>query len=215
MMHYHRLRSRRRAAQRGFSILEVLIALLVLMFGVLGMIGMQTMAINNTEIGRYTSRAAIEAASIGAAMKADASYWNAPPGTVTVQAGTGQWGQVTVTGGPALSSAWCNSVTAPPVCSGSGCQQAVANNNCNSQQTAYYDLAVWGADIATALPSGTLTIACATSSGSLCASPALYLVTISWVEKNIALHNAIGIETGLLATGTSQTHTDQTMVSVL
>jgi len=172
--------------QHGFSMIEVLVSVVVLMFGVLGMAGLQMQAINATELGRYNSRAAIQATSIAAAMKANVAYWGTPPSTVTVQ-GT------TVTGGPSAYDGDCFSGTV-----------------CTGPQLAYFDLVTWGNDIATSLPVGTLNIAC-----NLTLSPAVCTVTVSWQEKNIALHNQDLPGAGLLASGTVQTHSYQTLVSVL
>lgn len=172
--------------QRGFSLIEVLVSLLVLAFGVLGMAGMQSMGIYNTELGRYNSRAAIQAGSIAAAMKADVAYWGTPPTSVQVQGSS-------VTGGPATYNGTC-----------------VYPSVCTPAQLAYYDLATWGNDIATNLPGGTMAIAC-----NLTVSPAVCTVTISWFEKNMQLHNPAVAASGQLATGTVQTHSYQTLVSVL
>ena len=39
--------------QKGFSLLEVLISMVIIMFGLLGIAGTQMLAINNTENARY------------------------------------------------------------------------------------------------------------------------------------------------------------------
>ena len=185
-----------RQYQRGFSLTEVLIALLVLMFGVLGMVGLQAMAVSNAVAGQYNGQAAIEASSIAAAMKANAEYWGSLPGTVTVTPGTTP-GSIAISGGPAAFSGSC-----------------VSGTTCTAAQMAYYDLTTVGTDIASNLPGGTLGISCVLN-GAVCASPALFTLTITWFEKNIALHNGTGAETGVLATGTAKSHQYQTMVSVL
>ena len=164
---------------------EILISLLVLAFGVLGMAGLQLQAINNSELARYNGRAAIEASSIAAAMRGNTSYWGTPTTTISVQ-GT------TVSGGP---SAFTGSCLYP--------------NTCTASQMAYYDLAYWGQEIANNLPGGHYQIAC-----DLTVSPAVCSVTIFWFEKNIAM-NGTTAASGPLANGTTQTHSYQTMVSVL
>jgi type IV pilus assembly protein PilV len=142
--------------QLGFSMIEVLVSVVVLMFGVLGMASLQGKAINNTELARYNSRAAVQASSIAATMKANVSYWGAPPAAISVQGAT-------VTGGPVLYQGDCYRPTV-----------------CTPAQLAYFDLVTWGRDIAASLPVGRFDIAC-----DLAISPAVCTVTVSWLEKNI------------------------------
>jgi len=184
--------------QSGFTMVEVMVSVVVLAFGALGMAGLQMQAINNSEQGRYSSIAAIEASSVVATMKANVAYWGSPPSTVSVQgipAGTAS--NAVVTGGPTgLTFVACPTTSLLTFCT--------------PVQMAYNDLATWGANIANTLPVGTLGISCNTT-----VSPAVCLVTISWQEKNVALHNPQTGASGVLATGTVQTHSYQSMVSVL
>ena len=171
--------------QKGFTMIEVLVSVLVLLFGVLGMAGLQMQAVNSTEQGRYNTRAAMQASSIVAAMKANPAYWGAPPNAVSVQ-------NTTVTGGPAVSAVDCTTTA------------------CTAAQMAYFDLITWGADIATSLPVGRYAISCDNT-----VSPAVCSITISWQEKNVAARNPASAASGQFATGTVQTFSYQTVVSVL
>lgn len=175
--------------QQGFSIIEVLVAVVVLVFGVLGMAGLQMQAVNASEQGRYNSRAALQATSIATAMKANPAYWNSPPASITVQ-GT------TVTGGPTAYTGICGN-------------DGTTNTICTSTQMAYYDLQRWGTDIAGSLPVGKFSITCDQS-----AAPPVCTIQISWVEKNIAVRNQ-DAGSGALATGGTSAHTYQTLVSSL
>ena len=172
--------------QRGFGMLEALISMVVIMIGVLGMVGMQMLAINNTENARYQSIAAMHASSMTAQMLANTTYWGTPPNTVTVNGGT-------VTGIPS-STVDCGLTV------------------CTAAQMAYYDVKAWGGAMKTgtsALPSGQGAINCVTT-----VSPAVCTLTMTWTEKNIALTNSTGTETGQLASGTSKTYDYKTMVSI-
>lgn len=171
--------------QSGFSLLETLIALLIILFGVLGMMGMQAMAINNTELGRYNSRAAIQAASVAATMKANSAYWTTTPLPTNV---TADQTTVKVNG------------TAVTALTMTGTGAAIA----------FQDLSFWGNDIATSLPQGSLAIIC-----DVTVTPEMCTITISWVEKNLALRNEASAASGTLASGTSAQHSFQTVVSVL
>ena len=54
--------------QKGFSLLEVLISMVIIMFGLLGIAGTQMLAINNTENARYQGVATTLASSLAAIM---------------------------------------------------------------------------------------------------------------------------------------------------
>lgn len=81
--------------QSGFSMLEVLVSLLIILLGALGMAGIQMLSINHTEIARYQSLAALLASSMAAEIQANRAYW----GTGTAPTGITVTGGV-VTGGP-------------------------------------------------------------------------------------------------------------------
>ena len=120
--------------QQGFSLIEAMIALLIILFGVLGMMGMQALAVNNTELGRYNARAAIQAQSIAATMKANAAFWTSTPLPTSV---TSDGTTLKLNGA---------TVTAPLTGTGGA--------------IAYRDLTTWGTDVATSLPSGNYAISC-------------------------------------------------------
>jgi type IV pilus assembly protein PilV len=67
----------------GFTLLEILVALLVISMGLLGMAGVQALSINNTNSARMRGIAAIKAESLAAAMHANVAYWQNVSGTVT------------------------------------------------------------------------------------------------------------------------------------
>ncbi len=141
----------------GFSLLEVLISLLIIMAGALGIAGIQLQAINNTEVARYQSLAALLASSMAAEMQANVAYWDTAPAiapTITVS-GT------TITGGPTSGSC--------------------LNTVCNSSQMAYYTLQNWGGALAATLPSGTGTVTCMTT------TPAVCRLKLSWNDNYTAI----------------------------
>src|ERR1700743_3298461 len=59
----------------GFSLVEVMVALIVLSVGLLGIAKMQGLALSSTTSARMRSIAALEASSIASTMSADRSYW--------------------------------------------------------------------------------------------------------------------------------------------
>lgn len=182
--------------QLGFSMIEVMVAVVVLVFGVLGMAGLQLQAISATEQGRYNSRAAMQATSVAAAIKANPGYWVSASGLISVSGGT-------ITNGPASHALTC--------AAGSG------GSVCLPVQMAYYDLAkVWGPDIASALPLGTLQVNCtpgsAPSAPGAAPIPSVCTVTVFWYEKNVAVRNQDAGSGNMAADGASQ-HSYQTVVS--
>ena len=171
--------------ESGFALLEALIAMLIIMIGVLGIAGMQMLAMNNTENGRYQSLAAMLTSSMAAEMQANVAYWGTPPTTVTVIAGTPAI--LTLGSGTALDTAG--------TCGSAACTPA---------QMAYYDLHSWGTLMTAAggLPSAQGLITCIPAVSPY---PPYCTLTMIWSENNIALTNRTGAETGALATGTQTT----------
>ena len=69
---------------RGFSLVEVMVAVVVICIGLLGIAKMQAMALSNTSMSRQRSLAAIEAASFASAMHSNRAYWGNLTVTLTV-----------------------------------------------------------------------------------------------------------------------------------
>lgn len=127
---------------RGFAMLEVLISLLIIMVGVLGLAGLQMMSINNTEVARYESAAALLASNMATQMQANVAYWATAPAKITVAGAV-------ITGGPA---------------GGANCINAV----CTPAQMANYDLLDWGGAMAANMPGGNGKIECLSSLPAVC-----------------------------------------------
>lgn len=166
-----------RGRVRGFSLIEVLVALVVIAIGLLGIAGMQALAISNTSIARSQSIAAIEASSIAAAMQANGAYWASPGLTAAVD----------VTGNT-LSNSTLDGLT-----------DNCSSTSCSAQAMAAFDLKAWGQDLARNLPSGTGSVDCNS------ATPVTCTVKVSWAEKNVAFQNTANATTGALVSGTSST----------
>jgi type IV pilus assembly protein PilV len=67
---------------RGFSLVEVMVALIVVAIGLLGLAKMESLALASTTTAGSRSIAAIQASSMAAAMHANRAYWGdavAPP----------------------------------------------------------------------------------------------------------------------------------------
>lgn len=186
--------------QRGFGMLEALISMVVIMIGVLGMAGMQMLAINNTENARYQSIAAMQASSMAAQMLANATFWRTAPATVTVQG-------LTVSNN--INRGNTNNRAKNKIKNMGGNNTYCNTTVCTATEMAYFDVESWGVEMASALPSGEGSINCVTA-----VSPAVCTITMTWQQKNIALTRATGAETGILASGTNRQYDYSTMVSI-
>lgn len=160
-----------RRMQPGFSLIEVLIALVVIAIGLLGIAGMQALAISNTSTARQRSLAAIQAASMGSMMRANRGYWEAASSvnvTATGSSSGTSWASTTLSGSLSGQGADCSALACTPI------------------QMAAYDLQNWGRYIAQQLPKGVGQVQCATG------TPVSCQVSVSWAEKTVALNAGPG-----------------------
>jgi type IV pilus assembly protein PilV len=138
---------------RGFTMLEVLVALLVLMAGMLGLVGLQTMTLSTNHSAFLRSQAIIQAHDMADRMHANSEG---------VKAGAYD----SISG---IS-------TSPPVCLTTATSgDALSAVDCTSAQIAQFDAQEWNTNNAGTLPSGTGTVAGPDGNG-------VYTITISWVE---------------------------------
>lgn len=152
--------------QWGFTLLEVLVALLVISIGLLGIAGMQALAINNTSVARVQSLAALQAASLASAMQANEAFW-ALNGSLAA----------TDVNGAVLSDATLNSQAVD-------CSTAV----CSPVQMAGWDVKQWGQDLANMLPGGSGRIIC----NNVVGAPITCTINVSWQEKTVGLNAGQG-----------------------
>ena len=82
------IRPVRTLRERGFSLVEVMVALVICAVGLLGLAKMESLALSSTSVANSRSLAAIEASSLAAAMHANPGYWAAgkAPATTVVSA---------------------------------------------------------------------------------------------------------------------------------
>ncbi len=158
----------------GFSLIEVMVALIIIAVGMLGIAKMQALALSTTESSGVRSLVAIEAASLAASMHANRDYWVAapPPSSFTVGVQTTGPGVTAVTVTDATNvlnvAASCASTTA-----------------CTAAQVAAYDVQQWGAALGQVVPAALATISCNTT-----AVPLSCTIQISWQENVTATNNA-------------------------
>lgn len=151
--------------ERGFSLIEVLVALVVITVGLLGIGKMQALAIASTHSAGMRSLAAIEAASLAASMHANRDFWDASPPVTTTISGTTITS--TTSGFPAAGADCTKSGTAP----------------CDPTTLAAYDLEQWTLALNELLPNVSATVNCPNS-----APPLSCTIQISWAEKAVAIN---------------------------
>ena len=157
--------------QAGFTLLEVLVALVILAVGLLGLAGMQMSGLKNTNDSRYRTTAATLARDIADRMHAN-------------------------TKGMYVDNAYANVSGSNDVACSTPPTNCDAGNECTTAQIAAYDLyrVYCGSDnsgnkdsgISDLLPGGDVTITCLdidTTDGDACTKFSPHEVTISWLEK--------------------------------
>jgi type IV pilus assembly protein PilV len=177
---------------RGFSLLEVMVALVIIAIGMLGIAKMQGLALASTSASRARALAAIEASGLAAAMQANRTYWASPssaPGTITI---------TTSAGTPTPASDNGAMQTAITAAAGSPCPNGGLGMNLSCYCASGYSapctpaahaLGLAAADIwdfsqslASFLPTSTTTVTCNEHD-----TPVDCTISITWNENTVAL----------------------------
>lgn len=172
MLINRQLRSRTNTpgGSRGFSLLEVMVALVVLCVGLLGILKLEAAAISSTTVAAKRSLAALEGASLASSMHVNRGFWvNATGAAITVQ-GTAA---LVTAGAPTLAA----SLAAPL-----GCTPSTNANPCAPADMAAYDLTEWAKALQPLLPNYTATISCPVAPILSCT------VNIVWNENAVAIN---------------------------
>jgi type IV pilus assembly protein PilV len=174
----------RDARTRGFSLVEVMVAVVVICIGLLGIAKMQALALSNTSSSRLRSLAAIEATSLAAAMHSNRNFWGAATANYTLTPTA-----ITSAGDAATAALATSQLANPVLCEGAFCQP---------QDLAAYDLAKWVQSISVlpnaVLPNPQATITYTGVAGV--AAPPSFTITITWSENAVSMMKQ---ETGALA----------------
>jgi type IV pilus assembly protein PilV len=146
----------------GFSLVEVMVALIVMSVGLLGIAKMQALAISGTTSARTRSLAALEASSLASTMNADRAYWANVTVDPAVQFSAGK---ITATGDPTL--------------------QPNASCPCTPPQLASGDLTAWVADLNLQLPAVQGTVSCPKPPAGSGATPISCTISLNWTERQV------------------------------
>jgi type IV pilus assembly protein PilV len=176
---------------RGFTLIEVMVALIVISIGMLGIAKLQALYLSSTGTSRLQSLAALEASSLAAAMHANRGYWasattvGAAAPTLSVTGNT-----VTMNTGPAgWVAASIASPGAAPACMIGGGNTPAGACTVNAQ-LASSDMLVWANSLKALLPQDGATVTCSNNTVSSSNPQAVSCaITIQWSENAVAANN--------------------------
>ncbi len=167
------------SAERGFSLVEVMVAVVVICVGLLGIAKMQSLALSNMTTSRLRSLAAFEAAGLAAAMHTNRDYWTVtPPVLVTLNLPTAN--PLITSSDGALQAQANTDLAALNACVGTSGGGAA----CTPILLAAYDVARWVNSMQGLLPNPQATISCPPVVG---ANPTNCTIRISWGETAVAM----------------------------
>jgi type IV pilus assembly protein PilV len=145
----------------GFSLVEVLVALIVIAVGMLGIAKMHALALSGTGSAGTRSLIAIEAAGLASSLHSNRDYWATTSQLVT---------NVSVSGGS-------TSIDVPALSTAQTCSTV-----CTSTQMAGYDLQSFGAALQQIVPAANANISCQNA-----VPPQSCTITITWVENIVGM----------------------------
>lgn len=149
---------------RGFQLMEILVTLVVIGFGLLGVMRMQASAVASTSSAGTRALVALQARSLAAAMRANPAFWADPAVVSTTFSATGS----TVTGNNNLGSQTADCVAAA----------------CTPLQLAAFDMRQWANGMNQMVPSYNAAGAC--NFGAT--APVRCRLAITWQEKQLGVN---------------------------
>jgi type IV pilus assembly protein PilV len=167
----------------GFSLVEVMIALIIIAVGMLGIAKLEAVVLSTTSTSRVRALVALQAQSLSDAMHADRDFWDGLSGdwtsplsvSVSVVAGTPT---ITATNSANLTAA----LGAAPTCSAACSPVTLAGHDVNQWVGTGGTTSAGG--LATVLQNSTASIDCLATAGFT--GMATCTVTISWTENVVA-----------------------------
>jgi len=162
----------------GFTLVEVLIAVVILSIGLLGLAGLQTLALRQNTSSQLRSNAVELINELTDRMRANITSVNANPTPYNAPVGT------------------------PPAGPGFDCMTNLGATNsgtgCNSAEMAAYDLFAWQTAVQQVLPGGLGTLLCTdsgdpgfllappvNSDGNPCTVGSAFIISVTWNDGNL------------------------------
>jgi len=173
-MHLIELSGYRRPAPArmgGFTLLEVMVAMVVTAIGLLGIAKIQALAYASTSTASARSLVAIQAAGLAASMHANRNYW----------AAGAQPTSITITGAAISDSTLNTTATAATACQTSG---AAPLPPCTAAQIAAFDLHTWANALSAMMPNSSpvTVISCPVTIPISCT------IQVTWNEKAVSVN---------------------------
>jgi len=173
------------AREHGFTLIEVMVAVLVITVGLLGIAKMEALALSNANTSRLRSLAAIEAAGLAASMHSDRAYWGGPSPPASVTVNPVNTPAITSSDGALQTQTTAYSGLLNPLAQGAACVGSSAPGvQCTPVQIAAFDTVNWTRSLATLLPAPRAQIVCAGGPPPSCT------IQIQWTENAMAIAGA-------------------------
>jgi len=178
----------RPGSQRGFSMIEIVIAIVVVAVGLLGLAKLQAVGISESTTANLRALAAIESDNLIGAMHANTAYWqstNVP--TSAAPATFNYLGTVSdVNLGQTLPANKCVVNTA--IATGTA-------GSCSAAMIAARDVQTFAAQFTQTFPTSSGQISCVTAAAPAAAAGALpqvsCVVVLRWGEKSVSINNSV------------------------
>jgi type IV pilus assembly protein PilV len=184
-----------RARAGGFTLLEVMVAVVVTAIGLLGIAKIQALAYASTTSASVRSLVALQASGLAASMHANRIYWSGMAPTLITITGANVTDNGTNTlGTTATTTNFCWSGV------------VAAGVGCSTTQMAAFDLHTW----ANALnaPGMLLNLNPVTTIACPINTPITCTITVTWNEKAVSV-NSQGVTNTVVANGAAQNGTFQ------
>jgi type IV pilus assembly protein PilV len=179
------------AAGRGFSLVEVMVAVVVICVGLLGIAKMEALSQSNMTTSRLRSLAAFEAAGLAAAMHTNRAYWASTPANYTITVNPAAATVIASSDGALQAQASADYAAGPAAANGATGLNACVGTNAglavcaNSTNLAAYDVARWAYSLKGLLPNPTASISCPNVAGA--AAPTNCTIQIQWTERAVSM----------------------------
>jgi len=155
-------------AQRGFSMIEVLVTLLIISLALLGTAGLQAYSMRLNQSGQFRTQAVFLVADLAERMEA-----NKPGARKTAYV--------------LAESSTVNSLST--ACTTGLCPCGIAPGDCNA--LANFDLSQWQNSVAASLPQASWEVCVDADRDNVCdvfpveSNPITYLIRVSWVDRRV------------------------------